>query len=77
MKKRKVLIAHLHEPVKAAPVFGADTSITPEKFETIEMYTGEDPGFLTVKSPQLPNKLIGIPYGNIKNLIWDVTEEEK
>lgn len=69
--KRKVIAAFFKDTVTASPAFGGETTLNAEKHEDIEMYTGIEPGFLTVLHPALLNKEVGIPLSNCKNIVWE------
>ena len=70
--KRKVLAATLRE-VAGAPLAG-EQSLNSEKQHEIEMWTGLEPGFLTV---YYQRKEVGVPLSNVKSLVWDKEDENR
>ena len=64
--KKKVIVATLKEAAGSFPLAG-DQTLNAEKHNGIEMWTGVEPGFLTVYYQQ---REVGIPLANIKSLVW-------
>lgn len=74
MRKRKVLSAFFIHSLTAPGAFGGETTLNGEKQDGIEMYTGIEPGFLTVF---FRGKEIGIPIANCRTLVWAAEEVKK
>lgn len=68
MKLRKVISVFFIHAVYGPGALGGETTLNAEKQEGIELYTGIEPGFLTVF---YRGKEIGIPIANCKSLVWE------
>lgn len=71
---RKVKVAFLVQPATAPPVLASDTSLCADKHKEMEMWTGKEGGFLLV---EYKGEKIGIPYANVRSLVWDDAEDFK
>lgn len=72
MKRREVLYAFFVTSLMTP--LGGDTSINPENHPGVKMYTGIEPGFLTVF---YLGKEVGIPIANCRTLVWAPEEVKK
>lgn len=68
--KRKVESAHLKGP--AGFPIGGETSLYESKQPGIVMFTGIEPGFLTVHYKE---KELGIPLSNVNAIVWEKDSE--
>lgn len=73
MTKRKVIYLMVKDALSCPGVFGGDISVSPERHNGVDMYTGEEPGFVTI---YFKAKCVGVPYSNIKNIAWDSCEQK-
>lgn len=64
---REVSFASFQSAALAPGILHADQTLCIEKQAGVKMYTGEEPGFLTVYRDK---KYVGIPIANIKSLVW-------
>lgn len=66
--KKKVISVFFKDTITAPPVFGGESTLNADKWPGVEMHTGEEPGFLTVK---YNDREIGVPLSNCKSLVWE------
>lgn len=65
--KKPVSFVAFQSAVTAPPALGGEISLSHTKHDGIEMMTGEDPGFLTIR---YKGHEVGIPLMNVKSLVW-------
>ena len=69
--KRKVITVFFREALTTPPL-GGERGLNAEKFVGIELYTGVEPGFLTIN---YLGKEVGVPLANVKDLLWEKAEK--